>query len=77
MQTFDPGADASFGCTVHLTVTRKQLIVHWATREGAELGRRFYPRTAKGLASAERTIQKRIDEGYLFPQEDPRAREIL
>lgn len=74
---FDAGADENLGATVNYDLTRKQIRVYWQRKDGTDIDQRLYPRTAKGLASAERTIQKRIDEGYLFPQESPRAKDIL
>jgi hypothetical protein len=74
---YDAEADENYGATVHVGTTRKQIRVWWETRQGETIDQRLYPRTAKGLASAERTIQRRIDEGYLFPHEDSELRGVL
>lgn len=62
--------DHEFGATVAFEYTRKQILVRWERKDGTLIDRRCYPRTVKGAASAGRTLQKRIDEGYLFPCEE-------
>lgn len=51
----------------------RQIILVWSDSAGAEVGRRFYPRTDRGLAAWKRKVARLDEAGYADADTEPQA----